>query len=328
MTDGNGGNAGEGGASATVDLGTKAGGADAAAAAAAAKGAGGEAAAGAADPAKAGGEGAAPDFKTQLGDLGKDPAFDAFKDLNGLAKAYKDTKSALGKAQGIPGADATPEQKAEFYKALGVPETAEAYGLVKPEGLPEKMGEFYEKEMLGAFAKTAKDLNLTPEQAQGLQKWYDDMSLKQLEGLQGDIDKSDEAFGAEMVKAFGSQAKAEAAQAAAQVVAEKYLSPEMRSSLSGAPANVLAAVAMIAQGLSKDMTGEDFTLDRPTTGSGKFSGMDAEALRAKGRELQASEAFKNSFHAGHQAAKDEVTEIYQLVGKLIDAGKDEKGKKK
>lgn len=64
----------------------------------------------------------------------------------------------------LPGKDATPEQWAEFYKAVGAPDTPEAYQLPVPEGQD------------GEFAKTAatwfKDAGLLPQQAQALaSKW-------------------------------------------------------------------------------------------------------------------------------------------------------------
>lgn len=64
----------------------------------------------------------------------------------------------------MPGKDATPEQWAEFYKAIGAPESADAYQLPVPEG------------DTGEFAKTAaewfKEAGILPKQAEALAtKW-------------------------------------------------------------------------------------------------------------------------------------------------------------
>lgn len=64
----------------------------------------------------------------------------------------------------LPPKDASPEQWAEFYKAVGAPDTPEAYQLPVPEGQDT------------GFAKTAaewfKDAGLLPQQAQALaSKW-------------------------------------------------------------------------------------------------------------------------------------------------------------
>lgn len=64
----------------------------------------------------------------------------------------------------LPPKDASPEQWAEFYKAVGAPDTPEAYQLPVPEGQDT------------GFAKTAatwfKEAGLLPQQAQALaSKW-------------------------------------------------------------------------------------------------------------------------------------------------------------
>lgn len=294
-------------------------------------GAGGQGQQGGADAGQNGGQqAAAPELKTLLGDLGEDAMFQPFKDVAGLAKAYKDTKQMLGKAQGIPGETASPEEKSAFYKALGVPETADGYDLKAPEGLPEKLAQVYSTEMLGEFKKVAKELNLTPAQAAGLQKWQDGYMQSKIEGLQGDIQRTDEAFEAEMVKAFGSKEKAEASQAVAQTLVEKYLSPDMRASLNGLPENALGAIAMIANGLSQDMTGEDFTLGKPDGGDGKYAGKSIEQLREDGKAIMRGEAFKNGLHKDHKQAVADKDEIYAQIARMggaqPDGGKGRKGK--
>jgi hypothetical protein len=71
-----------------------------------------------------------------------------------------DPNAAGDAALKLPGKDATPEQWAEFYKAIGAPEKAEDYKLPVPEGDD------------GAFARTAsewfKDAGILPQQAEKL----------------------------------------------------------------------------------------------------------------------------------------------------------------
>lgn len=55
------------------------------------------------------------------------------KDLNGLAKIARDNQRALresGRVK-VPGENATPEERAAFNKAIGVPETVEGYALAE-----------------------------------------------------------------------------------------------------------------------------------------------------------------------------------------------------
>jgi hypothetical protein len=60
-----------------------------------------------------------------------------------------------------------------MYTRLGVPETADGYGLTQPEGVPEGLQDAQMD--VKAFSEIAKGLNLTPKQAQGLQKEYTEM---------------------------------------------------------------------------------------------------------------------------------------------------------
>jgi hypothetical protein len=71
----------------------------------------------------------------------------------------------------LPAKDAPPEAWAEFYKAIGAPDKAEAYELPVPEGDN------------GEFAKTAaswfKDAGLLPQQAQALAAKWNEFSTAQ-----------------------------------------------------------------------------------------------------------------------------------------------------
>lgn len=71
----------------------------------------------------------------------------------------------------LPAKDAPPEAWAEFYKAIGAPDKAEAYELPVPEG------------DTGEFAKTAatwfKDAGLLPQQAQALAAKWNEFSTAQ-----------------------------------------------------------------------------------------------------------------------------------------------------
>ena len=58
-------------------------------------------------------------------------------DLPTLAQNYLHTKGLVGKRLEIPGPDAPPEQLAEWREKLGVPKTADDYGSLRPESIPE-----------------------------------------------------------------------------------------------------------------------------------------------------------------------------------------------
>lgn len=86
--------------------------------------------------------------------------------MRGLANAQK----LIGQRKEVkpPGPDAKPEEIAAWRKTIGVPEaaTVEAYGIKKPEQLPE--GVSWDDEAAKGFTTKAHELGLTPAQVQGL----------------------------------------------------------------------------------------------------------------------------------------------------------------
>jgi len=95
----------------------------------------------------------------------------------------------------LPGKDATPEQWAEFYKAVGAPDKAEAYELPVPDGQD------------GEFAKTAatwfKDAGLLPQQAKALAGKWNEFTAAQA--------AASEAAETQRLAAIESKSKAEEA---------------------------------------------------------------------------------------------------------------------
>jgi hypothetical protein len=71
--------------------------------------------------------------------------------------AAEAAKAAEQPALKMPGKDAKPEEWAEFYKQVGVPEKAEAYDVQLVEGEPP--------EMAGMVQKMFKEANILPDQA-------------------------------------------------------------------------------------------------------------------------------------------------------------------
>lgn len=105
--------------------------------------------------------------------LGGTDALEAkFTDPKALVGSYQSLEKLIS-AKGIipPGPNATPEQKAEFFKALGRPDKPEDYGISKA---PEKLGdkpfpkELWDQERATGFSKVAHDIGLTKAQAEAL----------------------------------------------------------------------------------------------------------------------------------------------------------------
>lgn len=107
----------------------------------------------------------------------KDSAFDPyrsmaaqFKDLPTVFKSLHDTKAALSqRTEGmvkLPGKDAPAEEVAAFHRALGVPETVDAYQVELPAQLPE--GIEISADQLGRFREFAHSAGIPPETASKL----------------------------------------------------------------------------------------------------------------------------------------------------------------
>lgn len=111
-----------------------------------------------------------PDFRTKLPEEWK--GLDKFSNPKQLFEGYRNLEQLLGKkadAVVIPGPDAPKEEWAPILKKLGVPDSPEGYGLKVPDNLPE--GVTVDAEELNAFAKTAHELGLTPQQVAKLQEY-------------------------------------------------------------------------------------------------------------------------------------------------------------
>jgi hypothetical protein len=88
-----------------------------------------------------------------------------------LVKFITDNMTAArAKTEGmvkVPGENATPEERAAFYRSIGAPEKPEDYGIAKPDDLPE--GVTWDDNLAASFAAKAASLGLTKQQAKELQ---------------------------------------------------------------------------------------------------------------------------------------------------------------
>jgi len=118
-------------------------------------------------------------------ELRSEPRFVAwaskFKSFDDAMKSAIELESKMGAMAAIPGENATPEQKADFFKKIGVPENINDYELTKLEGV--QYDEVAEKE----FRELAKNLNLTKDQAKGLYEYASQKSL----AMQTQIEQSE-----------------------------------------------------------------------------------------------------------------------------------------
>lgn len=126
------------------------------------------------DPnAQSGSQGGAPDDWVagfELGDETKEALRNSgFDTKEKLAEGYLNLSKKLGTSVQPPGEGATEEQRREFFKKLGAPETAEGYEL-SPPNLPE--GLQTDEAFRNAFKQAALQAGLTTTQARQVYGWY------------------------------------------------------------------------------------------------------------------------------------------------------------
>jgi len=117
-------------------------------------------------------------WRAQLSeDLRDNEAFTGFEKIGDFANDYLTTKGSATELQGkldnsIPklGENATDEDRAAFFTALGRPETEDKYELTKPTDMPEGMP--YSEDVEKGFKTAAHALGLSQTQMQGLFGWY------------------------------------------------------------------------------------------------------------------------------------------------------------
>lgn len=238
-----------------------------------------------------------------------------------IIKSYTELEKTVGKPKyGVPGADAAPEQVAEFFKALGVPETPEAYGLKSPDGYPEHMGE-YMAETLTEYSKVAHDLKLTPKQAAGIQQWFDGMALKLGQaGVTADTEaaaasqaKLTEHFG----KLFGDKS-GEAVERVKASITAAIPDASLREALSKSlPDEALVAIAAIEQHYRKTYGQADNNIGN----EGNPSGKSLEDLRKEAQTTMATDAYRDPMHKDHKATRERVDQMYKDIGALTEAAK-------
>jgi hypothetical protein len=122
-------------------------------------------------------------------DLKADKSLEQFKGANWdevgptLAKGYVETKKMVGGSLKVPKEDATPEEQAAFYTALGRPETPDKYDIKVPEFPPEIVNPVtggpitLDQAVFKDFLAKAHGEGLSTKQAQGIMDWYGEYIL-------------------------------------------------------------------------------------------------------------------------------------------------------
>lgn len=185
-----------------------------------------------------------------------DPGFDPyrstaaqFKDLPTVFKALNDTKAALSQRQDgmvkLPTSQSTPEEIASYHRAIGIPETVDAYEITMPEALPD--GVEFAPEMLGAFKEFAHTNGIPPATASALLEFQAKAEGEAISAIRQEFADRQAEAQAGLVKEWGGQyeQKMMLAKRAAETFGLKADHPVMQNP------DVVRAMAFAASKLSE-----------------------------------------------------------------------------
>lgn len=151
-----------------------------------------------------------------------------FGDLKTLVKAFKDNmQTARAKTEGlvkVPGQDASDEERAAYYKAIGVPDDPKGYGIKAPEQLPD--GVSWDDGLSEKFASAAHQAGLTPAQAAKLTEWQVGIVGEQVAASRAAAAQALEQEKQHLTQTFG-QNLPKAVDLAQRVAKQEGLSPDI-----------------------------------------------------------------------------------------------------
>lgn len=134
------------------------------------------------------------------------------KNIGDLAKSYVHTKGMVGKRLEAPGADATPEQLAEWRKIVGVPADLTGYlgdaKTLRPEGLAEDM---WDAKAENDFLTIAHKHHIPPAAVKEILGFYGANLQQSLQGMQEQQQASLTAETAKLKEAWGAEFPTKAA---------------------------------------------------------------------------------------------------------------------
>lgn len=241
-----------------------------------------------------------------LGDDYKDnPSLKKFSSFEALAGSHVNAQKLIGK-KNIGFADMDEDQRAQLYKDMGVPETAEEYGFKAPEDMPEDMQ--YNEAQDKWFAEKAKELKLTKAQASTLRDEFNAMSIAQQKAMitaQADADAKALVEGEKILREKHG-AEYDKVIVGAQKFAETFGLTDslVQSGLATDPA-FIEKMYEASQSL-----GEDKLIS-----SKSDSGMSPNEARVELNELMADPAYLDATHIKHKSTVARVTKLFEQLNK-------------
>lgn len=239
--------------------------------------------------------------RTYLADLKTLPVGpDGYK---ALFKKLDGAQTLLGKKTGVPAADAPVEEWEKFHAALR-PAKADDYEI------PVKEGSTPDPEVQKSVKAIFHEAGLSKAQASKLMAKFEGFVDGQTKAQREAAAAADAEFEALTKKTFGPEN--EKVLTRSKELLNTLTPPEMAPFLNRLPNESLVLIAGLMESVRAKFMKED-SMDG-TGGSG--AAPDVAALREEARTLQASEAWRSTFHKDHATTKAKVDAIYAQIGKM------------
>lgn len=235
----------------------------------------------------------------------QDSSMQNITSIEDLAKSYVHAQRMVGKDKVVlPNEHSTDEERREFLHKMGLPKTAEDYG-VKP-GEETRLSEDFAK----SFIEKAYEKGIMPNQAQDMMNWYEEQlgaeetlhNQAAEQSLQETVDTLKSEYG----QAYDS--KINLANKVLQDNMDEDTIESMRASGLLSNKEFIQTMVKIGEGLVKEGS-----FNHEPKADGRLT--PSEAKRKIG-EIQANQdhAYHNKSHPNHQIAVKEVTELFEYVG--------------
>ena len=237
------------------------------------------------------------DWKVSLSDDVKaDKSLENIKDINALAKSYIHAQKMVGSDKiPVPNKYATEDDWNAVYEKLGRPKTADGYKFDLPQD--KQVDEVSLKE----FSSQAHKLGLLPNQAQGMVKFYNEITAKSLQDADSKALAARETSTKELKQEWGQafdQKVSQAATLAKSVGATELLNTNLADGTKlGDHPVMIKAFAELANKMGEDSI---------VQASGPTYLTPNQIEKQIGELTQTDSAYWDKNHINHEAAVQEV----------------------
>ena len=186
-------------------------------------------------------------------DLKGNTSLEKFSDVSTLAKSYINAESMIGKDKMVvPGVNTTEDEWNDIYTKLGRPSTPDEYNLE----LALEEGEAVDDQLFASFKDAAHKHGLSPQQAQGILDYYNNISTQTLNEQNNASVLAQEQSSRELREEWGRSYDdnlAKASQIGKQYLGEDAFQLQMADgSMLGDNATLIKGLAKLAMVMSED----------------------------------------------------------------------------